>query len=179
MLYIFRFCCVRHINIYWCYISLLLAQNSLSYCSTTKSYQDHILDIQSCIALWRHSQGFKKGNVIHGNLWTVTKSCPTLCISMDCSPPGSSVHRISLARLLEWVAISFSRGSSWPRDWTCVSCIGRRFGNSLLPSHQGSPAHILLLFLLLSVRKIELHVSIPNSKVTSLKYTLLLIFLNL
>ena len=39
---------------------------------------------------------------------------------MDCSPP---VHEISQARILEWVAISFSRGSSWPRDWTQVSCL--------------------------------------------------------
>ena len=47
---------------------------------------------------------------------------------MDCSLPGSSVHGIFQARALEWVAISFSRGSSRPRDWTCVSCIaGRRF----------------------------------------------------
>ena len=45
---------------------------------------------------------------------------------LDCSPPGSSVHRISQARIPEWVAISFSRESRWPRDWTCVSCIGRR-----------------------------------------------------
>ena len=44
---------------------------------------------------------------------------------MDCSLPGSSVHGISQARILEWVAISFSRGSSWPRNWTQVSCIGR------------------------------------------------------
>ena len=46
---------------------------------------------------------------------------------MDCSPSGSSVHGIFQARLLEWVAISFSRGSSWPRDWTQVSCIAGRF----------------------------------------------------
>ena len=45
--------------------------------------------------------------------------------STDCSPPGSSVHGISQARILEWVAISFSRGSSWTRDRTHVSCIGR------------------------------------------------------
>ena len=44
---------------------------------------------------------------------------------MDCSPPGSSVHGILQARILEWVTIFFSRGSSWPGDWTCVSCIGR------------------------------------------------------
>ena len=44
---------------------------------------------------------------------------------MDCSPPGSSVHGISQARILEWAAISFSKASSPPRDWTCISCIGR------------------------------------------------------
>ena len=49
--------------------------------------------------------------------------CPTLCHPMDSSPPGSSVHRIFQARTLEWVAISFSRGSSWPRDRYPVSCI--------------------------------------------------------
>ena len=48
-------------------------------------------------------------------------SCLTLCDSMDCSPPGFSVHMILQARILEWVAISFSRGSSPPRDWTQVS----------------------------------------------------------
>ena len=42
---------------------------------------------------------------------------------MDCSPPGASVREILQARILEWVAISFSRGSSWPRDQTCVFCI--------------------------------------------------------
>ena len=46
----------------------------------------------------------------------VAQSRPTLCIPMDCSPPGSSVHGISQARILEWVAISSSRGSSQPRD---------------------------------------------------------------
>ena len=46
---------------------------------------------------------------------------------MDCSLPGSSVHRILQARILEWVAISFSRGSSQPRYWTQISCIAGRF----------------------------------------------------
>ena len=46
------------------------------------------------------------------------------CNPVDCSPPGFSILGISQARILEWVAISFSRGSSWPRDWTWVSCIG-------------------------------------------------------
>ena len=46
------------------------------------------------------------------------QSCPAFCDSMDCSPPGSSVHGILQARILEWVAVSFSRGASQPRDGT-------------------------------------------------------------
>ena len=57
----------------------------------------------------------------------VAQSCPTLCDPMVCSPPGSSVHGILQARILEWVAIPFSRGSSQPRDGTQVSCIAGRF----------------------------------------------------
>ena len=58
----------------------------------------------------------------------VAQSCPTLCDPIDCSPPGSFLHGILQARILEWVAISFSRGSSQPRDRTQVSHIaGRRF----------------------------------------------------
>ena len=52
---------------------------------------------------------------------------PTLCKSMDCSPPGSYVHGILQAGILEWVAISFSRGLSGPRDWIQVSGIAGRF----------------------------------------------------
>ena len=50
-------------------------------------------------------------------------SCLPLCYPMECSPPSSSIHVIYQVRITEWVAISFSRGSSWPRHWTCVSCI--------------------------------------------------------
>ena len=53
----------------------------------------------------------------------VTQSCPTLCNLMDCSLPGSSVHGIFQTRVLEWVAISFSRGSSQPRDRTQASTV--------------------------------------------------------
>ena len=57
----------------------------------------------------------------------VTQLCPTLC-DMDCSLPGSSVHGIFQARVLEWGAIAFSRGFSWPRDWTQVFRLaGRSF----------------------------------------------------
>ena len=56
------------------------------------------------------------------------QSCLTLCDPMDCSLPGFSVHGIFQARILEWVAISFSRRSSGPRNWTRVShIVGRHF----------------------------------------------------
>ena len=64
---------------------------------------------------------------------------------LDCSPPGFSVYGISQARILEWVAISFSRGSSQPRDWTCVSwvsCIS--ILDSLPLCYPGSPNKIII-----------------------------------
>ena len=57
----------------------------------------------------------------------VAQSYPTLCDPMDCSLTGFSVHGILQAIILQWVAILFSRGSSWPRDRTQVSCIAGRF----------------------------------------------------
>ena len=57
----------------------------------------------------------------------VAQSCLTLCDPMDCRPPGSSVHGVLQARILEWIAILFSRGSSWPRDQIKISCIVGRF----------------------------------------------------
>ena len=70
----------------------------------------------------------------------VARSRPILCSPMDssCSPPGSSVHGISQARILEWVAISSSTGSSPPWDLTRISCFGRREPLS----HQGSPTKV-------------------------------------
>ena len=57
----------------------------------------------------------------------VTQSCPTLQLHELCRLPGSSVHEILQERIPEWVAISFYRGSSQPRDQICVSCIAGRF----------------------------------------------------
>ena len=65
----------------------------------------------------------------HKEHWCSAQSCLTLCDPMDYSLPGSSVHGIFQARILEWVAISYARASSRPRDQTrdsCVSCINRR-----------------------------------------------------
>ena len=68
--------------------------------------------------------------IVDATVSSVVQSCPILCDPLDCSLPGSSVHRIFQARILEWVAISSCRGSSWFRDRTlvsCVSCIDSRF----------------------------------------------------
>ena len=67
----------------------------------------------------------------------VAESCPALCDPLDCSPPTFSVHGICWARILEWVTISFSKGSSQHRYRAHVSCIGRRF---FTPEPPGKPS---------------------------------------
>ena len=98
-------------------------------------------DLKRCCSCWLYLFVLRGGRydawpvLIHLHPWhakeqsvvLVTQSCPTLCDPMICSPPGSSLHWISQARRLEWVAISSSRGSSQPRDWTWVSCFAGRF----------------------------------------------------
>ena len=69
----------------------------------------------------------------------VTQLCLTLCNPMDCIPAGSSVHGMSMARILEWVAISSSRGSSQPRDQTHVSCVLHWWVGSLPLASPGKP----------------------------------------
>ena len=86
------------------------------------------------LAKWKKSFRCNKRK---GKESEVVQSCPTLCDPIDCCLPGSSVHGIFQARVLEWVAISFSRGSSQPRDRTWISHIA---GRHILPSEpQGSP----------------------------------------
>ena len=77
-----------------------------------------------CLSPMVEWEGVRSGNSSRLAIW-----CLTLCDPMDLSPPGSSVYSIFQARILEWIAIPFFRGSSPPRDRTCISCIsclGRR-----------------------------------------------------
>ena len=75
--------------------------------------------------------------------------CPTLCDPMDYSPPGSSVHGILQARILEWVAISFSRGSSQPRDRTHISRVSpASAGRFFTTEPPGKPGRVLTPMLL-------------------------------
>ena len=90
---------------------------------------------------WGHKEAklsstpaFSRGLFFSGHIWDISSEsesevvqlCLTLRDPMDCSLPGSSIHGIFQARVLEWVAISFSRGSSQPRDRTQVSLIAGR-----------------------------------------------------
>ena len=99
------------------------------------------------------------------------QTCPTLCDPMDCSLPGSSVRGILQARILEWVAVPSSRGSSRPGDQTgvfCVSCTAAGFSPSELP---GKPYALVLLKSKLREKK---HCILMNSKwsLRFLKHTL-------
>ena len=78
---------------------------------------------------------------------SVIQSCLTLCHPLDCSPTGSSLHGIFQARILEWVAICYSMGSSPPRDRTCIwfSCISCIWQAVSLPLHHlGNPLNKLV-----------------------------------
>ena len=94
-----------------------------------------------------------------------TQSCLTLCDPMDCSPPGFSVHGILQARILECVAISFSRGSSRPRDQTHVSCIA---GGLFTTEPPGKP-HSKFTYILLCLSFFFLNHSLTGVFVCLLK----------
>ena len=98
---------------------LPLCQNHIDLCVYIKliTYEPIFLkDIIVCVCLRTHAR----------MCVIVTQLYPTLCHPMDCSPPGSSVHGILQARILEWIVIPFSRGSSQSKDQTLVSCIAGR-----------------------------------------------------
>ena len=81
-----------------------------------------------CVGAWLLGGGNSAGRRARERVNVlVAQSRLTLCNLMSCSPPGSSAHGILQARILEWVAIAFSRGSSRPRDGTWVSCTAGRF----------------------------------------------------
>ena len=108
--------------------------------------------------------------ILTKSLWCTLYCFLWLCMSaqvlsdslqpMHCSPLGSSVHEIIPARILEWVAVSYSRGSSWPRDQTCVyciSCIGRQ-----ILYHWAIREAYCLLFIHREIKVQRLH-NLPNS----------------
>ena len=99
---------------------IFLCSDPLCWLENKQSHVTCHFDLQmavSCVSLIKF-QGNK-----------CSQLCLTLCDPVDCSPPGSPVQRIFQARILEWITISFSRGSSWTRDRTQVSHIAGRHIN--------------------------------------------------
>ena len=104
-------------------------------CSSPGIFKARILEWAPCLF---PTQGSSQSKVKQSE---VVQSCLTLCDPMDCTLPGSSIHRVLQARILECVAISFSRGYSRPRDRTWVSCITGRQTLYCL-SHQNYVSYI-------------------------------------
>ena len=99
-----------------------------SHCTHTHKF-NYIRWWMCYFGLGNHSQYICISNhhISHFEYTQLCMLCPALCDPMDCRLPGFSVHGILQARILGWVAILFSRGTSQPRDWTLVSCITGRF----------------------------------------------------
>ena len=96
--------------------------------SSIVSFAERILEpslISMAVAKWSITASKRGNNGVKCKCYSL--SCVQVFATVDCSLPGSSVHGILQARILEWVAIPFSRGSSQPRDQTWVSCIAGRF----------------------------------------------------
>ena len=83
--------------------------------------------------------------------WLVAQLCLTPCDPMACSPPGSSVRGIFQAKILEWVAVSSSKGPSLPRDQTCVSCISCTGRQSLCRQLVGHRGNLYFIFFLINL----------------------------
>ena len=107
-------CCNEGISTYLTFLPSLSLFSFLEFCVyVNTSYWNFFFFLLKLLVFW--------------HLACNAQSCPTLCDLMDCSSPGFFVHGLFQARILEWIAILFSRGSSRPRDWTGVSCIAGRF----------------------------------------------------
>ena len=119
-------------------------------------------DKREKLVMVKMSKGFRAWGGILLILWIlfvlclVAQWCPTLCELWNVSPPGSYVHEILQARILEWIAMPSSRGFSQPRDWTQVSHITGRFFTIWATREALCILFIAQLFILYSSRKLFL-----------------------
>ena len=105
-----------------------------------------IAPLMSCGSVWHWWEDTIWGNSVPSYyglhcmfMWkSVAQSCLTLCTPMDCNPPGFSVHGILQERILEYIAISSSRDSSWPRDRACIFFTEGRFFTTEPPGKSSS-----------------------------------------
>ena len=123
----------------WQSIELCLWEGSITLGEVAPLAQGLSLERDLAVPSAAHTSGSGENEAMERSWWrplsssryryhcvcvrSVAQSCPPLCDSMDCSLPGFSVHGIFQERIPEWVAISYYRGSSWPRDRTCISCV--------------------------------------------------------
>ena len=128
-------------TLYWKHRVLtagLLSPWGHHYKSATSKPEINSVYVCVCVCARMHSRT---------HVCSVTSSCLTLCDPKDYSPPGSSIHGILQARILEWVAMPVLRGSSNPRFWTCASCMpfiaGRFFTAELLGKPEIASALII------------------------------------
>ena len=158
--------------------------SDLYHCGITQ----HLMIQSDAIIVWKRTFPLKNiGNIInsttqrhllsYSQYWNrhtlqvkmlVTQSCLPVCDPMACGPPGSSVHGISQARILEWVAIPFSKGSHWSMDGTYAFCIAGRFftteppGMPIHTTGQGQKFEILLFIIILYLDFFHIMLFISN-----------------
>ena len=88
-----------------------------------KTLSLYVVYVYVCVCVWKQLSFHIYVYIYIYACAKLLPSCPFLCDLMDYSFPCSSVHGILQVRILEWVAMPFSRAFSWPRDWTCISCV--------------------------------------------------------
>ena len=128
-MYCISSCYTKHFSFFDCAGSL---QDLLAVTAACRTFGCGMWDIVLQLGApgWAPALGTQSLSPWTTSVSLVAQSCPTLCDPMDCSPPGSSVCGILQARILEWVAMPSSRGSSQPSNRTRVSCIACRFFTS-------------------------------------------------
>ena len=121
---------INCVKITWRILSRLISTRN-----KTGSYRSRLTDIENRLVVTKGERaggewmdwefGVSKCKLLYVYMCSVDQSCLILCDPIDCSPPDSSVHGIFQARILDWVAMPFSRGSSQLRGQTHISCISR------------------------------------------------------
>ena len=168
----------------FCTMDCGIPTSDLYHCGITQ----HLMIQSDAIIVWKRTFPLKNiGNIInsttqrhllsYSQYWNrhtlqvkmlVTQSCLPVCDPMACGPPGSSVHGISQARILEWVAIPFSKGSHWSMDGTYAFCIAGRFftteppGMPIHTTGQGQKFEILLFIIILYLDFFHIMLFISN-----------------
>ena len=126
-------------NICTTYISSFLSLHTCAHVCTTRNTQPHAyIDSLTHACTRTHTHTGTRPHVLRAKPFQLH---PTLCDPIDSSPPGSSLQGFPQARTLQWVAMPSSRGSSWPRDRTCVYCVAGRFFTAGPPGKPTYPPH--------------------------------------